>query len=278
MIIADQEKADNPLFPDDNDEIEHTSFCRRQTYTKRELREKLEADGSTLFQPHYLIQVFFVLLGFIVLLLLRGAGDKLSVIGVKRCDGLDWGLLSILIVYQSIMTVIAIYTQKSDYELRKSINWKFYPGDYQYAFKTALVFPLCGLIFSFLAILLGFTPAFLYITLLLQFEMAPPVVTYTNACLTMFSTLCSTIINFLFRYMPYDYFLIGVVLNLIGSVPGIYLQAYIAGLTGKAQYSMMGFNLVIFFCLVSITVYQAWVIVQKEENGYPLFKRNPYCH
>lgn len=204
-----------------------------------------------------------MLVGFVVLLLLRGAGDKVSVIGVKRCDGLDWGLLSILIVYQLIMTVIAIKTQKTDFELKKNINWKFYPGDYQYTLKSAVVFPICGLLFSFIAILLGFTPAFLYITLLLQFEMAPPVVTYTNACLTMFSTLCSTIINFLFRFMPMDYFLIGLVLNLIGSVPGIYLQAYIAKLTGRAQYSMMGFNAVIFICLVSITIYQAWILVQK---------------
>ena len=38
-----------------------------------------------------------MLVGFVVLLLLRGAGDKRSIIGVKRCDRLEWGLLSILI-------------------------------------------------------------------------------------------------------------------------------------------------------------------------------------
>lgn len=151
------------------------------------------------------------------------------------------------------------------------------PGDYHFSLKSAIVFPISGLLFSFTAILLGFTPAFFYITILLQFELQPPVVTYTNACLTMFSTLCSTIISFLFRNMPRDYFLAGLIFSLIGAVPGIYLQSHVSKLTGRNQYSMMGFNIVIFACLVSITAYQSYILVQKEQNGVPLFKRNAYC-
>jgi uncharacterized membrane protein YfcA len=219
----------------------------------------------------------FVLAGFIVLMLLRGAGDTTSIVGVQRCDALDWTLLILLILFELVMTFVAILVDKRDYELKKELNWKFYPGDYHFNWRNVWVFPVCALGFSFTAILLGFTPAFLYITMLLQFELPPPVVVYTNACLTMFSTFCSTVIAFLFGTMPIDYFVIGLICSLVGSIPGIYLQAYVAQKTGKSQYSMMGFNLIILACLVSITAYQSYVLVMKNADGKNLWNSRPYC-
>jgi uncharacterized membrane protein YfcA len=140
------------------------------------------------------------------------------------------------------------------------------------------VFPVCGLVFSFISITLGFTPAFLYITMLLQFNLPPAVTVFTNATLTMFSCLCSTSINFIFRYIPPGYALAGLICSAIGSIPGIYLQGYVHRLTGKAQYSMVGFNIVIFLCLTIVTAYQAWVLVQKQNNGLPLINHTAYCH
>jgi uncharacterized membrane protein YfcA len=272
---ADQEakveiktEAGHPLkHPDDNDEIEYRSCFRRQTYTKKELRHVLEQKNSTLFQPDRLIQLFFVLAVFVILMLFRGAGDTVSVVGIKRCDPLDWTLLAILIVFEFVMTLVAIFMEKRDYEIKKAVNWEFYAGDYKFDFKNVWVFPACALVFSFTAILLGFTPAFLYITMLLQFELPPPVVVYTNACLTMFSTLCSTIIAFLFKTMPIDYFVTGLILSLIGAIPGIWLQSFVAQKTGKAQYSMMGFNTVILACLVAITAYNSYILVLKEKDN-----------
>ena len=189
------------------------------------------------------MQILLVFAGFIVLLLLRGSGEKTSIVGINRCDDLDWVLLALLVAFMIAMTAIAFFVQKHDFETKKKVHWHFLPGDYHFSFKTAVVFPVCGLIFSF----------------------------------TMFSTLCSTIISFLFRNMPRDYFLAGLIFSLIGSVPGIYLQSHVSKLTGRNQYSMMGFNLVIFACLVSITAYQSYILVLKEQNGLSLFKRNSYC-
>jgi hypothetical protein len=71
-----------------------------------------------------------VIAGFVVLLLLRGAGDTLSIVGIKRCDPLDWTLFGILIIFQIGMTFVAMAVDKRDYELKKSVNWEFFPGDY----------------------------------------------------------------------------------------------------------------------------------------------------
>ena len=46
------------------------------------------------------------------MVLLRGAGDRVSIVGVKRCDDMDYGLLGILFFYQLVMTAVAIYVAK----------------------------------------------------------------------------------------------------------------------------------------------------------------------
>lgn len=66
----------------------------------------------------------------------------------------------------------------------------------------------------------------------------------------------------IFGRLPYDYFLADVVVTVIGTVIGIVLQKWVVHKTGKTQYSMMGFNFVIFVSLVSIGSYQAYVLLQ----------------
>jgi hypothetical protein len=67
--------------------------------TKRELRAYLEHKESTMWQPIMWAQVFVTLAVFVVLIWLRGSGDKKSVVGIVRCMDMDWGLLAILIVF-----------------------------------------------------------------------------------------------------------------------------------------------------------------------------------
>jgi len=129
----DNQKQDNGTrlkHPDDNDEIEYRSCFRHTKYTKKELRLWLEQKQTTLFQFDRLVQIIMVIAGFVVLLLLRGAGDTLSIVGIKRCDPLDWTLLGILIIFQIGMTFVAMAVDKRVYELKKSVNWEFFPGDY----------------------------------------------------------------------------------------------------------------------------------------------------
>lgn len=214
-------------FPDDGDEICYKILCLTRKTTRKELRKKMEEESNSLFQPKYLIQILIVLAGFITILILRGPGDKSSVVGIDRCEPLDWGLLAILIAFMLTMTTVAFLVQKQDFELKKQVHWNFLPGDFQFSFKSAIVFPIAGLLFAFSAILLGFTPAFFYVTILLYYELFPQVVTYTNAGLSMLSTLCSTIVSFIFLTMPKDYFVAGLIFSLVGSIPGIYIQACI---------------------------------------------------
>jgi len=68
--------------------------------------------------------------GFIILTLLRGSGEKSSIVNVDRCEGMYWGFGAILIGYGIIMSIWAVFVQKQTYELKKSVNWEFFNGDY----------------------------------------------------------------------------------------------------------------------------------------------------
>jgi hypothetical protein len=132
-------------------------------------------------------------------MLLRGSGEKSSIAKVDRCEGLYWGLGAILIGYGIFMSAVAGFVQKQTYDLKKSVNWQFLPGDYKFTWGSAIFFPIAGLIFAFSAILFGFSPAFYFIPVLLYFELQPQVVMYTNAVLSTFSTLCSVTLSLLFN-------------------------------------------------------------------------------
>lgn len=113
--------------------------------------------------------------------------------------------------------------------------------------------------------------------MLLFFKLQPQVIMYTNAVLSLFSTMCAVALSLVFNTMPYDYFLASLIASIIGAAPGIKLQSYIVQKTGKAQYSLMGFNLIVLLCLVSVTAYQATLINMKKDDGYQTWKRNSYC-
>jgi len=49
------------------------------------------------------------MIGFVVLMLLRGGGEKSSIIEVDRCEDLYWVLGALLIAYGSVMSAVSIF-------------------------------------------------------------------------------------------------------------------------------------------------------------------------
>jgi len=218
-----------------------------------------------------------MMLGFLVFMYLQGNGSEKSVIGVAKCKAGYWALLIALITLGVFMTVIAIYVQKHDYELKKSIDWKFTPCDLQFSTREVTSFPLYALVISFTAILIGFTPAFLYVPLLAMSKLVPDNVIQTNAVICLFATMCATLLNLIFKRMPLNYFWLVIVLTIGGTAVGIFMQGMVMRKTGKFYYSMTGFNLVILTLLATITSYQSYVLVLKQQAGVPISRLPSFC-
>ena len=84
---------------------------------------------STNLQWKKLALNYGMLLVMVVCMLLRGPSSKPSVIGVKRCDALDFILLGLVLVGAIIFTGIAIRTASTEYNRKVDSGYTFVPGD-----------------------------------------------------------------------------------------------------------------------------------------------------
>ena len=76
--------------------------------SSKEVLKHLIDKESTNFQCNNLLLNLAMLISLIILTLLRGPGNKNSVIGVKRCDKLDWVLLALLFIISIMLTLTAV--------------------------------------------------------------------------------------------------------------------------------------------------------------------------
>ena len=65
----------------------------------------------------------------VIIQVLRGSGTKPSLIGVERCDALDWVLFSILILSGVILTYVALKVNFAEYEKKVKARYNFTKGD-----------------------------------------------------------------------------------------------------------------------------------------------------
>ena len=68
----------------------------------------------------------------VICMKLRGPAGKPSIIGVKRCDGLDFVFLSIILVGAIVLTVIAIIITQTEYKAKEEAGYKFVKGDVKF--------------------------------------------------------------------------------------------------------------------------------------------------
>ena len=77
--------------------------------------------------------------------------------------------------------------------------------------------------------------------------------------------------------MPIDYFLLDLILTPIGAAIGMFLQFSIQKKTGTIMYSMIGFNLKIFICLVVVPAWQSYLLVKKHQDDVSITTAKSWC-
>jgi len=94
------------------------------------MRESIVKNESTNLQWLKLSLNWGMVLILTACLLLRGSGET-SIIGVKRCDPLDWILFAGLQAACFIMTTLGILLAKREYMCKVYCKYEFTPGDFQ---------------------------------------------------------------------------------------------------------------------------------------------------
>jgi len=93
----------------------------------------------------------------VILSLLKGSG-KDSMIGVKRCDSLDWTLFGLLQVLCIIWTVVGIVVVKREYHEKIDVGYEFIPGDLEATPKNLVVMIGMSFLGAFCAAFCGIGP------------------------------------------------------------------------------------------------------------------------
>ena len=139
-----------------------------------------------------------MLLIMIVCMLLRGPASKPSMIGVERCDALDFVFLGIIFIAAIIFTFISVKITALEYNQKCDAGYKFVAGDVEFTpistFKL-LCFAFFG---AFAATAVGMGPGSIFTPIMVVLDMHPAVASSTGMYLTMFTAGAATINLFIF--------------------------------------------------------------------------------
>lgn len=95
---------------------------------------------------------------------------------------------------------------KTEYEFKKEIGWEFVDGDYIHSTKALWKYPVLTFMTTLAAGLIGASQAFVYVPFFISLSMPLDCVVQTNAIVTLYGTTSITVLNSIFKKVPWDYF------------------------------------------------------------------------
>lgn len=189
-----------------------------------------------------------------ILKLFQGGKDSRSVIGVLRCEGLDWTLFALLQIICVIFLVWGIRIVLSETEHKKLHNYQSVPGDLVMNKDNVIKLFLISFFGGMAAAFCGIGPGFLFGPVLIMVGIEPRVATATGMYVTMFTTLAATIQAIIFKKINLEYALYVQLMTFFGTFPGIFFQKHIVKETGKVFYQVFLLNFLIFVVLIAMLI------------------------
>ena len=183
--------------------------------------EQIIAKESTNLQWWKIAVNLGMLVILIVCMVLRGPGDKPSVVGIKPCDGPDFVALALVLVAAITMTYIAISFTREEHAEKVEAGYNFVKGDQTFQTCEIIRMIIIGLVGAFLAATCGISTGAIFFPVLIQLDMHSAVASSTAMYLTMFTTLTATINALIIESVNVQYMLVLCLITVVASIPGI---------------------------------------------------------
>jgi len=183
-----------------------------------------------------------------VISLLKGSGTD-SLIGVVRCDAVDWTLFAVLQVICIIFNVLGIVLIKREYAEKVECGYEFVPGDLEATPRQLFLLTVFSFLGALIAAFCGVGPGMIFVPVLILIGIEAQVATATGMYITMFTTLSSSIQVIIFKKMDLQYALYLQIMTTLGSLPGNFFQSYMVRTTGRVSYQVFIFIFCIFFAM-----------------------------
>ena len=140
----------------------------------------------------------------IIISLLRGSGND-SFIGVKRCDGTDWGLFAALQGCCFLFLGLGIVVLKREFKEKQEFGYQFSPGDLEATTKNVITLSLVSFSGAFAAAFCGIGPGSIFCPVLVMLGVEPQVATSTGMYVTLYTTLSGTIQLIMYKRINLEY-------------------------------------------------------------------------
>ena len=243
----------------DKDKIRHTIIERESSHLKQ--WRKLLCNG-------------FMLFSLFVISLIKGNED---IAGIIKCSHVDWVLFSLLIVIALILTILGILVIKKEREYKDEIMFPYYDGELEFLPKVIAKLIVIGFVTGFLAGSQGLSIGMILSSVFLQMNLIPKVASATSMYMALYTTLSSTIIVSIAGKLNFTYAAGVVLVTILGTLPGLYLQNWFINKTGRSsiQILLLGFSIV--YIMVFTPIMSFTNVIAQKKAGYDIMDVKPYC-
>jgi uncharacterized membrane protein YfcA len=210
-------------------------------------------------------------------IVLRGGKGLDSIIGVKKCDGLDW---VIFIAYSLIVTIFIFIGNKvvlAEQRLKERCHWEYHPDEkiFNKAFITKGNF--FGIITGIVASMVGIGGGMITNPILMSQDFIPQVVSFTGMYLIVMNKIVSSTVFILSGLMPIDYLLFTGVILAIGVVIVEWKVAQVVKKFGRQSIISFLFVGIMSVALVLVLLVGFQTTKETLDNGDSLFGFKSYC-
>ena len=221
-----------------------------------------------------MVIVPLILFGLLALTLVKGNSKFDSLVGIDQCSALDFGLLSVIVSFLIISTIINIVLVKREYRIKVAHNYKFVDGDMHWTPKSLVSFIVAAVGAGSVAGTFGLGGGIIFKPLLLSFKVSPVVAASTGMYMIMFTTFSNSIIFILSGDLQISYGLWCAAWVVIGSTYGIKKVNALVQKTGRTSYVAFILVFVMVLSAIVIPVYGT-ITMLKDTSG--IFTFGSYC-
>ena len=173
--------------------------------------------------------------------MLRGPDSQPSIIGVERCDALDFVFLFILLVLSIGLTFVGVRIVSFEHQQKIECGYELTKGDLDFTMPQIMNLVGVSVVCAFLVAVVGVTPGSVFVPLLITLGYNVAVASSTGIFLVMITAGSATINAIVFHLLDLRYSLLINILTIIGTIQGVYGQEKIVKLTGgRYQFTILG--------------------------------------
>jgi uncharacterized membrane protein YfcA len=224
-----------------------------ETYKNKESLLKIEEKKD--LEKFPLEKLFYMLVAYLVMIsisLVKGSDHFPSLVGVESCSSIYWIVYFLYIPFAILFTLIMTKKIKYEYELRRSIGYKFNKCDIKWNNYIFIKFPIVGCISGCLSGMLGIGGGLVLGPVLLELGLHPVVSSATSNFLVLFTSSSTAIQFLLLGMMRMDYGIVFVIVSSVGSFLGTIIIQKILAQTGRYSYLIFTLTFTLFISAILI--------------------------